>query len=137
VLAPSKDAAGEEGAELALDEAGDDAPLLAGGGEEGLEMMLHGAVERRGLECVPLVILGLGEAVTGERGIRHEGELVRAMCLRREAPREREKVVGAPPLAPRSRGGRDRAFTGCRRVRHPGRVRCELAHARFPNTPPR
>jgi hypothetical protein len=57
-----EDPAGEEGAELALDEAGDDAPLIAGGGEKGLEVMLQDAVEDGGLGRAPLVLQGIGRS---------------------------------------------------------------------------
>ena len=49
-----EDSTGEEGAELPLDEAGDDAALIAGGGEKGFQVMLQDAVkqERRPLSWV-------------------------------------------------------------------------------------
>jgi hypothetical protein len=72
----------EKGAELALDEAGDDAALIAGGGEKGLEALLHDAVENGGLRRAPLVLLRIGQFVTDESVIRHEQELVRVACLR-------------------------------------------------------
>jgi hypothetical protein len=50
-----KDSAGEEGAELALDEAGDHPAPVAGGGEKGLEVMLKNAVEDGAFGRAPLV----------------------------------------------------------------------------------
>jgi hypothetical protein len=51
-----EDSTGEEGAELALDEAGDHATLIAGEGEKGLEVVLQDAVEDGVLGGAPLVL---------------------------------------------------------------------------------
>ena len=48
-------------------------------------MMLHGAVEHGVLGCAPLVVEGIGRAVTDESVARHEKERVRVACLHREA----------------------------------------------------
>jgi hypothetical protein len=53
-----EDSTGEIGAEFALDEAGDDAALVASGGEEGLEVLLNDAVENGVLWLAPLVHVG-------------------------------------------------------------------------------
>jgi hypothetical protein len=54
--AVGEDSTGEEGAELALDEAGDHATLIAGEGEKGLEVVLQDAVEDGVLGGAPLVL---------------------------------------------------------------------------------
>jgi hypothetical protein len=58
--APAEKATVEEGPELALDETGNHAGLIAGKGEKALEMTLHGAVEHGGLGRAPLVLEGIG-----------------------------------------------------------------------------
>jgi hypothetical protein len=80
-----EDPAGEEGAEPPLHEAGDDAAPIAGRGEKGLEVMLCGAVEHGVFGYAPLVVEGIGKAVTSESVARHEQERVRVACLQREA----------------------------------------------------
>jgi hypothetical protein len=84
--ASAEKAAVEEGAELALDEAGDDAALIAGGGEEGLEVALHDAVENGALRRAPLVLQRIGQVVSDEDLARHGREPVRAACLHRDEP---------------------------------------------------
>ena len=69
-------------AELALDEAGNDAALIAGGGEKGLEVMLQGAVENGLLGCAPLVLQRIGQLVRDEDLARHGRKLMRAACRR-------------------------------------------------------
>ena len=58
--APAEEPTVEVRAELALDEAGDDAALIAGESEKGLEVMLKDAVEHGGLGRAPLVLGGIG-----------------------------------------------------------------------------
>ena len=132
--AVGEDSTSEKGAELPLDEAGDHAAPIAGGGEKALEVMLQGTVEHGGLGCAPLVLGPIGRFVTDESGIRHQQQLMRAACLRREGSSGREKLAAGLRVIVRSRGGRDGAFTGCRSLAHPGRVRCKFAHPVFPLT---
>jgi hypothetical protein len=80
--AVGEDSTGEEGAKLALDEAWDDAALIAGGGEKGLEVMLHGAVEDGGLGRAPLVLRRIGQFVSDQSVTRHEQKGVRVACPR-------------------------------------------------------
>ena len=94
--------AGEIGAELALDEAGDDAALFPGGGEEGLEVLLHGAVENGLLRLAPLVRECIGEAV-GDGLTRHGQSPMRVACLLRNVPCGREKATKRPGVLVRSR----------------------------------
>ena len=56
----SEDSALEESAQLALDETGNDAALIAGESEKGLEVVLHDAVENAGLRRAPLVLQRVG-----------------------------------------------------------------------------
>jgi len=126
--AVGEDSTGEIGPELALDEAGNDAALVAGGGEEGLEVVLHHAVENGLLGCAPLVLQRIGQLVRDEDLARHGRKLMRAACLRRDAPSGHEKAVAGPGVIVRLRPGRDEVFTGCRSPSGSGSVRCELAH---------
>ena len=80
--APAEKAAVEEGAQLALDEAGDDAALIAGEGEKGLEVVLHDAVENAGLRRAPLVLERIGQALADGGVTRHGPETMRGACLR-------------------------------------------------------
>jgi hypothetical protein len=80
--APAEKAAVEEGPKLALDEAGDDAALIAGGGEKGLEVLLHDAVENAGLRRAPLVLERIGQVVTDGGVTRHGPKIMRGTCLR-------------------------------------------------------
>ena len=59
-----------------------DAALFPGGGEKGLEVALHDAVEHGGLRRAPLVLQGIGQVVRDEGVARHGREPMRIACLR-------------------------------------------------------
>jgi hypothetical protein len=80
--APAEKTAVEEGAQLALDEAGHDAGLIAGEGEKGLEVVLHDAVENAGLRRAPLVLERIGQALADGGVTRHGPDTMRGACLR-------------------------------------------------------
>jgi hypothetical protein len=67
----SENSTGEIGAELTLDEAGDHTTLFPGGGEEGLEVLLHDAVEHGRLRLASLVVERIGHAARSEKVARH------------------------------------------------------------------
>jgi hypothetical protein len=78
----SEDSALKEGAQLALDEAGHGAALIAGEGEKGLEVVLHDAVGNAGLRRAPLVLERIAQAVADGGFNRHVSETMRGACLR-------------------------------------------------------
>jgi hypothetical protein len=61
----------EIGAELALDEAGDQTTLFLGGGEKGLEVLLYDAVENGVLRLAPLVRERIGQAARNAEVVGH------------------------------------------------------------------
>ena len=66
---------------LVLDGAGDDTTLFPGGGEEGLEVLLHDAVEHAALRLAPLVLERIGHAARSAGVVGHGRELMRGACL--------------------------------------------------------
>jgi len=110
--APAEEAAVEKGAELALDEAGDDAALIAGGYEKGLEVLLHGAVENGVLGLAPLVRERIGEVASDEGLTRHGRKPMRVACRLPNVRCGREKVAKGPGVLSRSRSRCDDSFTG-------------------------
>jgi hypothetical protein len=112
-----EDSAGEKGAELALDKAGDDAALISGGGEKGLEVVLHDAVENGVLGLAPLVRDRIGEVVSDEGLARHGWKPMRVACRLPNVRCGREKVAQGPDVLSRSRSRCDDLFTALPRHR--------------------
>jgi hypothetical protein len=109
--APAEEATVEEGAELALDEAGNHPTLFSGGGEKGLEVVLHDAVENGVLGLAPLVRERLGEVVSDEGLARHGRKPMRVACRLPNVRCGREKVAKGPGVLSRSRSRCDDSFT--------------------------
>ena len=85
--------------------------MFPSGGKEGLEVLLHDAVENGVLRLAPLVLGRIGHAARSAEVVGHGWEPLRGACLGWQASCAREKVPEGPGVTVRSRSPVEWVFT--------------------------